>query len=111
VLGAVGAALAVKDVYKSLKKGDYGRAALSTALTVASFTPLRGVVMAGAVYVKYQSDRTIEQRAFEVGDRVQAATGSVVIGGLASAGSAVGIAAYEVGADLVHGVRNFFNDW
>ena len=111
VLGAVGVAVSVKDVYQSVKKGEYGRAAVTTGATALSFTPAAPVVLAAGVAMKYHSDPTIEQRAFAAGDLVQEATGSVVLGGLVAAGNAVGLSIYETGADFAHGVRNFFNDW
>jgi RHS repeat-associated protein len=111
VVGAVGVALAAKDVYKSVKNGEYGNAALTAGLTGLSFTPAAPLVVAAGVAMKYHSDPTIEERAFAAGDAVQQATGSAVLGGIASAGSAVGLSVYETGADFAHGVRNFFNDW
>jgi RHS repeat-associated protein len=111
VLGAVGVALAAKDVYKSVKNGDYGHAAITAGLTGLSFTPAAPVVMAAGVVMKYNSDPSIEERAFAAGDIVEKATGSAVLGGLVSAGNAVGLSIYETGADFAHNVRNFFNDW
>jgi hypothetical protein len=115
VLLAVGVALTVKDVYKSVKKGEYQQAALTasvgTLATALSLTAAAPVVLAAGIALKYHSDPTIEQRAFAAGDIVQQATGSVVAGALVSAGNAVGLSIYEAGADLAHGVANFFNDW
>lgn len=111
VLGAVGVAVAVKDIYTSVKKGEYGHAAVTTGATALSFTPVAPLVLGGGVIAKYYTDPTVEQRAFSAGDWVQEHTGSSIAGGLASAGTAVGLSVYEVGADFVHGVRGLFTDW
>ena len=111
VLGALGVAVAVKDVVKSVKEGNYGRAAITTGATALGFTPLAPVVMAGGVIAKYYTDSTIEQRAFAAGDWVQERTGSAIVGGIASAGTAVGLSIYETGVDMVHGIRGLFTDW
>ena len=50
-------------------------------------------------------------RLKSAGDWAQEKTGSVVVGGVASAGAAVGLSFYEAGADLVKGVKGLVTDW
>lgn len=114
-LGILDAASTVKDVAMSIKEGDYRgafvTAATSAAITALSRTPLAPLVHAGGIIDKYYTDPTIEERSFSAGDWVQEQTGSEIAGGLASAGSAVGLSIYETGADIVHSARGLFTDW
>jgi hypothetical protein len=110
VLAVIMVGAAVKDTVTQYQEGNYKGAAKTAGLTVASFTPLRGVVMAYGAYEKYQSDKTIGARSFEVGDKVLEKTGSPVLGGIASAGAAVGIAGYETGKDMYNSAVDFV-DW
>jgi RHS repeat-associated protein len=98
---------AVKDAVTQVQQGDYAGATITTGTTVLSFTPLAPVVIAGGVINKYYTDDTIEQRSFAVGDKVLEATGSPVLGGIASAGSAVGISVYETGKDMYNSAVDF----
>lgn len=111
VAGAIGVAVAAKEVYKDVKEGNYGRAAAVTGVTALSFTPAAPLVIAGGVIMKYHTDQTIEQRSFAAGDWVQEKTGSSIAGGIASAGTAVGLSIYETGADMVKSVKGLFTDW
>lgn len=110
VVGALGVAVAAKDVIKDLKQGNYGRAAVTTGATALGFTPLAPVVMAAGVVAKYRTDKSIEERAFAAGDYVARETGSETLGAFVSAGNAVGISIAETGADFAHGVVGLFTE-
>ena len=110
VLGALGIAVAAKDVIKNVKEGNYGGALVTTGVTALGFTPLAPVVMAAGVVAKYHTDTSIEERSFAEGAYVQQQTGSVVLGGLVSAGTAVGLSIYGTGADFAHGIKGLFTD-
>jgi RHS repeat-associated protein len=110
-VGTIGLAVAGRDIAVDLKEERYGQAALKTGVTALSFVkPAVPLVVAGSVIFKYHTDPTIEDRAFEAGRWAENKTGSRIVGGVVSAGAAVGISAYEVGSDFVGGVRDLAVD-
>ena len=119
VLGAVNLAVAaadvIKSVTKSVKAGQYGQAATTVVTTVVetalSFTAEAPLVGAKAVITKYNSDPSIKERAFDVGDDVTKFTGNRVIGALAAADYAVADSVYETGAGLVKGAIDLEADY
>jgi hypothetical protein len=103
--------VAAKSIYKDVKEGNYGRAAVTAGATALSFTPAAPLVAAGGIIAKYYTDQSIEQRSFAAGSWVEGKTGSSFLGGVVSANAAVGLSIYESGVDMAKGVVGLFTDW